>query len=377
MISNRDVKSLRLLDLWLQAVDTDEIMPLFDNAAKEYSLQKTADVDWASEPAYYRDIVQRNFSKVFEATSRKELLALFNWLLRVDERQLLRELFHYLLASAKADDPRMESLDYLPVLIDFTAVVPSLATTFVNSLGDWHNLGKSLYTKMTDGAQMLLTALFKAAQEAQGLIIEPFKVILGHMTHMSFSAFAEIVKLISLTVRHQELAPDILVESIESHSLRLLGGHGHHPAFIEHFVRSLLGVALDHIAEAIDSKSSMESLFDLKHGSELDTAVSRLRIDAGSSHLGISDHVQLTTATSPSNSIVRRLYSVDAIVRSKDNGLISFQCCQPLPHFVEACSWRLKNCGSLANSSAKLRGQSSDGLRAVLLAGGHRPKIEK
>lgn len=58
MISHRDLRSLQALDLWLRAVDTNEVMPLFESKPKEYVLPGLSMVDWSSEPQHLHKIVQ-------------------------------------------------------------------------------------------------------------------------------------------------------------------------------------------------------------------------------------------------------------------------------------------------------------------------------
>lgn len=57
MISNRDVQSLELLDLWLKQVDTEEVIPLFEKKAREFSIPHISDVDWSNESRNIRDLV--------------------------------------------------------------------------------------------------------------------------------------------------------------------------------------------------------------------------------------------------------------------------------------------------------------------------------
>lgn len=67
------------LDLWLEFVDTNQIMPLFEKNAKEYSIPKLKDVNWSEEPEYIRQIVQRKDYTTFDSldakTSMLKLLA--------------------------------------------------------------------------------------------------------------------------------------------------------------------------------------------------------------------------------------------------------------------------------------------------------------
>ena len=328
-------------------------MPLFDNEAKEYKLPKAVDVDWSTEPDHYRKIVQnRDYSQVVSLQSKEAVLALFHWLLKIDERQVLRELFSYLLNRIQTRDTTIYNLEYLSAMIDFTTVAPPLAITFATGLGDWLRLEGPVYARLVGGAHGLLTTLITAGNEAQQMIVEPFNAILRQIPHLSLSAFAELVRICSLTVQNQELALDILIESLESESARLMSGISN---VVRHSVRCLIGVALDHIAEVMEAKSPMNGLAQLKFGDRPKTATCRLRIDDRSFHsLGISDHVRLSTATSPSNSLTRRLCLMDAIIKSRDHGQITLECIHPLPYFLEDCSWKITNCGSFVTTQTML-----------------------
>lgn len=81
MTSNRDVKSMQNLDLWLDFVDTREIIPLFERNARECTVPTMVGVDWSVEPEYMVQLVKNNIyvytqkSRVREAVhSRYDLV---------------------------------------------------------------------------------------------------------------------------------------------------------------------------------------------------------------------------------------------------------------------------------------------------------------
>ena len=81
VISNRDIRSLRALDLWLSTVDTEETMPLFDTQAKEYNLSQSSTVDWSSEPDDLGKIVRgHDFSPFYIFDSLDLFTSVFRWL---------------------------------------------------------------------------------------------------------------------------------------------------------------------------------------------------------------------------------------------------------------------------------------------------------
>ena len=124
----------------------------------------------------------------------------------------------------------------------------------------WADLRSPLREALTEGAPKLLLALITAAQEAQELVVKPLSQIIRQMPHISLLTFAELVRVISLTVRSPEIALDLLLGSLEPESARLLEGL---PGVVQHFVKSLIGLALDHIDEAKETRSSEGGLLDL------------------------------------------------------------------------------------------------------------------
>lgn len=166
------------------------------------------------------------------------------------------------------------------------------------------------------------------------------------------ATFTDLVRLISLTVRSPNVALDLLLGFLEPESARLLAAP---IEVVQHFVKNLVGLALNHVDEVQDMRTSEDGLLDLKRDSGDQTVSARLRIDAHLSHpVQVSDHVRLTSATSAKNSTNQRLYSMDAIVKSSDHGKVIFKCLHPLPHYLKDCSWKLTNCGSFVTSQTMI-----------------------
>ena len=354
VISNRDIRSLRSLDLWLSAVDTEEIMPLFDKQAKEYTLPTLSTVDWSSEPDHLSKIVHDNDFSPFRTLDSPEILSVFQWLWQRQEQLLLRKIFLFLLdlVSAEVPDMRVSLPKLISTMIAFiTTTAASLATTFTTARVR-ADTGSPLHMAMTQGAPNLLIALVTAAQEVQELVVEPFRQILRQASQMSLITFAELVRIIALTVRSPDVALDLLSGSLEPESARLLAGP---PEVVQHYVKNLIGLALDHIDEVKDARSSEDGLLHLKRDNGDRTVSARLRIDAHLSRpLQVSDHIRLTSATIAKNSTSQRLYSMDAIVKSFDKGSATFECLHPIPHYLEECSWKLTNCGSFVTSQTMI-----------------------
>ena len=342
VISNRDLRSSRILDLWLEQVDTEETMPLFQTEAKEYILPGLSDVDWSKMPENWQKIVHTKHFSYFAITEDKgETTAIFEWLWRRDQRNLVREIFNFILSNLAA--LRMEPLCMLSLMVEFVNEASPLAATFVN-VDDSTAIGLDVNAKMTEEAPKLLQALILSVEEVQEVTIEPFRQLLDRTNSMSLKDFVGLVKVISLTVRSPDIALDLLLGSLEPACERLLIRVI--PIVRQHFVKCLIGLALDHIDEVKDIRSPGEGLFDLRRDEKKGFASARLRIDSKTSTPSqTSDHVRLTTASSPKNSLVQRIYSMDAIVTKVEQGSVTFECCHAIPMYVEDCSWKLTNYG--------------------------------
>lgn len=330
-------------------------MPLFDKEAREYSLATLSSVDWSNKPDYLSKIVRdHDFSPFCTFDSSELFTFVFEWLWQRQERILLREIFLFLFKRVSAEVPgtRASLPKLISTMVAFTTTTAApLATTFTTVQG-WADTGSALHKAMVEGAPKLLLALITAAQEAQELVVEPFKQILQQAPRMSIATFTDLVRLISLTVRSPNVALDLLLGSLEPESARLLAAP---IEVVQHFVKNLVGLALNHVDEVQDMRTSEDGLLDLKRDSGDQTVSARLRIDAHLSHpVQVSDHVRLTSATSAKNSTNQRLYSMDAIVKSSDHGKVIFECLHPLPHYLEDCSWKLTNCGSFVTSQTMI-----------------------
>jgi hypothetical protein len=337
------------LDLWLEFIDTREIMPLFEKNAREYNIPKLSDVDWSGEPEYLVQIVKMtNFSAFNTLESEKQYRHVFGWLLERGEKGLLLQCFKYLLA--RLTEQQDNTLIMVQTMLDVLKDAPFLSVTFAR-MNSWAALPSDVCELLRRAGPKILQAHILSANEMQEFVVDPFKRVMSRIRSMSLTDFADLVELISLTVRSPDVALDLLLECLEPESTRILPGP---PALIQHFVRNLLGIALDHIDEAAQPQITREDMLDLKlaprdPGGYLE-AESRLRIDAPVGTLATGDHVRLTTASSPVNSVTAQIYSIDALVKSFQPGLATFRCFHPLPPFVEQCSWELKNCGSFVTT---------------------------
>jgi hypothetical protein len=99
VISNRDVASMNVLDQWLHYVDTEEVLPLFENLELDYKVPKLDAVNWDSHPQLTRDVCRdNNFSSLRHITSLEEMNNVLDLLKEHNEKMRLRDVFCYILS---------------------------------------------------------------------------------------------------------------------------------------------------------------------------------------------------------------------------------------------------------------------------------------
>lgn len=341
------------LDLWFDYIDTEEVIPLFERNAREYVIPKLTEVDWTLEPDYLVQIVfNKNISAFMNLGEEGLYSHVFGWLLERNEKGLLLQSFKYLLERLRDDNSGpVKPTAILRTMLDFIRQAPFLSVTFAQ-IEPWATLPPEVYETVKSSSMKILRAHILSGNVMQEFVVKPFKRVMTQVQSMSLTDFADLVELISLTVRSSDIALDLLLECLERESMRVLRGH---TALIQHFVSNLIGIALDHNDEAAQPQFSWDELLDFKIRPETSEGYPvvecQLRIDAPvGGRLALSDHVRLTTATSPSNSIVSQKYSIDALVELLEPGLAHFRCYHPLPPFLEQCSWELQNCGSFVTT---------------------------
>lgn len=352
VISNRDAKSMRNLDLWLEHIDTDTTLPLFDQEAEEYTILTLKDVDWGSEPDFTVAIAKDGkLPWMRELTSPKQFEELFSWLLGRDQSPILFKCFDYLLLGISSNEPsrltRVSSVDILRVMLGFLRLAPSLAIAFgrMPPIEAVDEKTEELVDILEAYAQEVLTGFILSANDAKELVVAPLKSYLSRIKVLSMHQFAELVRLISLTVRIPEVAMDILLECFEPEASRLLPGR---PAAVNHFVRNLIATALEHIGEASEKSEPRKDLLKL-HLLDQDedgyqVVEVSFRIDSDNARLDNAAHVRLTTASAPANSLLEKRYSIEALVLQSEPGRAKFQCFHPLPPYYSHCQWKLTYC---------------------------------
>ncbi|KAJ2897737.1 hypothetical protein MKZ38_004413 [Zalerion maritima] len=370
VISNRDTKSMQNLDLWLEYIDTDEVLPLFDQKAKEYSLPTLSGVDWAVEPSHIVQIAKmENLAPLGEMATALELTECFKWLWEKGQRGMLLRSYEYLIATIGEEDPAfLESSVVIHTMVSFLDQAPFLSVVFSRLENRAELPGDVVLALETRGVDVLRAHIL-SINAAGALIAAPFRRALSQVASLPATGFAGLVELVALTVSSPDIAMDILLESLESESSRLLSHYD--DATIHHFAQNMIAISLNHIGEVQEEQekqSPREELLELSFVSTTDDGYSvvevNFRIDAPWRTPEPSSHVRFVTASPPSNTVLDRNYFMDALVTQSQQGIAKFQCFHPLPPFLKDCSWKLQYCGSFATTRTMF-----DAVRAVALGG--------
>ena len=348
VISNRDVRALQLLDQWLQYVDTQEVLPLFDNIGRAYKAASTKDLDWSTVAEPLRLIARdEQFSIFYSFEEDEAIVEVFEWLLVHEQKKTLRRAFEYLLSDITTTRSQRLRTTTVDTMLTYLQRAPFLVVVF-SRIGRWDHLQISDRTIFEDRAMDLLRACALAASQMQVLIVEPFRQFLSQMSHLSLQSFGDLVELISVVVRSPETALDLMIGCLEPHNSRLLTAS---PRILQYFVHHYICVAIQHIEETNESRSKREDLLDLIPGTAPDVVESRVRIDSHSlTKLSSNDHVQFT-ATLASDSVGSIAYSMDALIEKSEPGLITARCIHPIPYFLKNCSWTMDYCGSYVTTN--------------------------
>ncbi|KAF8467385.1 RNA dependent RNA polymerase-domain-containing protein [Kalaharituber pfeilii] len=369
VISNRDIQGQQILDLWLEQIDTDKVIPRFERLAREYSLPTVQEADWTTEPEFLEKVVRYSDFDVFhESTFKAEMFTeMADWLLIREERGMLLKIYRYILNSClwteeqRAQvDRRSGSIpdripDLLPHMIDFLTKAPFLAVTFIRLYeAEQLLLNPTSMQNLQSFTPKLLTALILSANEIKEFALPPFEQLTNRIRELPLATFADLVEKVALAVSHPDIVLDLLLGVLERESSRVLKGPS---KIVEHFKRNLIGIALEHMDEAAETsrgegrKNSL--LITLTQLEEVNMVHSKLRIDAPRpARLG--DHVRLLRASPPVNMPLAPMYVMDAVVEKAFTGSVTLRCIHPPPPWLERCDWRIVNCGGWVTAKTML-----------------------
>lgn len=349
------------LDLWMEYIETTKKLPLFDQHAKEYAIPTIETGDWSQEPQYIARILENNdLSGLIELGETHRLEELFSWLHERDQKSLLLRCYDHLLAKLADDVPQGEgSGTIFRKLMGFLTHAPYLSIAFGRLVQG--RVYKGAIAALLEGSAFeILRAFILSANQAEEFVATPLRAFLSTVELMSLSEFADLVQLISLTVRSPEVALNVLLGCLEPEATRILPGE---PPLVRHFVRNIIANALDHIGEAAEQCQTRDDLLEIRLLDEQEDGYAVVeipfRIDAAGGTPQTSAHVRLTAASLPKNVVVGRPYSIDALVIHSQHGLAKLVCYHPPPPFVLDCSWNMQNCGPFVTTKT-----SFDAIRA-------------
>lgn len=352
---------MRNLDLWEDYIDTEQTLPLFPREPKEYDVPKLQDVDWSlgAQPPLVVEVVKRgNISALQDVLDSSALRQFFLWLVEKEQRGLLTRCFNHLITTIRSDKV-MAPADTLRTMVEFTGTMPYVSATFAN-LGSWRELPEELNTILQNESHRLLRSVILSEAEFGDLILVPFHTILDNVELLTFTSFSDLVELIALTVHSPSTALDLLLEGLDQQSSRLLTGR---PAITQHFVRNIIGIAVEHIGVVKEEAKARDELLSIRvindeertgktrYGTQVEVS---FRIDAPGGTPLANTHVRLVTASPPSSSILDKSYSMDGLVVESRSGMAKINCFHPPPSYAEKCSWILEECGLFVTAKTML-----------------------
>ncbi|KAH6203534.1 RNA-directed RNA polymerase [Parastagonospora nodorum] len=351
VISNRDVASMRVLDQWLSYVDTQEVLPLFEKLELEYTTPKLETVAWDEQPKLVRSICRDgNLQSLSEVNSITDLQGILDLLRKNNEKKRLRDVFAHILLLAADPTYLLDDQTVMSALLRYLQAAPYLTSTFLQSAA-WSRHEKVLEDELVFQGPVIASKLILASNELAGFIRHPLSLLLHELKSLSMQDLAALVEFVALTVRTAEAGLDLLLETFEPETSRLIIGR---PTAVSQFTSSLIGIALDHIDEAAEaSKPEQEAITlvvdEYKDGHT--NVKSNVRIDSSTIRsLKGGDHVRLSVTNAPQNDAFTKLFSMDALVLIVESGTVTFKCLHDPPSFLAQCAWTVTHCGSFVTS---------------------------
>jgi len=351
VISNRDVASMNVLDQWLHYIDTEEVLPLFENEELDYKVPRLEALDWENLPDLLRCVCRdNNLSSLRHVTDIEEMESILDLLKEHNEKTRLRDVFCHLLSLEAGAMLHIGGQLVASALLHYLPDATYLTPAFFQSQ-TWKSHKPAIEDDLVPLAPVIAKGLILAANELGGFIRQPFSTLLRELKNLSLQNFAELVELIALTVRSPEAALDLLLEVLDPETPRLLVGR---PTATRQFTSSLFGIALDHIDEASNNKKAEQEsirveLEDRKDGYTIVKSI--LRVDSAmSGTLKVGDHVSMTITNSPQNDPLTKPFSMDALVANAETGAVTFRCLHTPPAYLDMCAWNVTQCGSFVTS---------------------------
>jgi hypothetical protein len=346
---------MQSLDLWLEQVDTTEVLPLFSEEAKEYTVPSRSDALPSSSPPWLRQIVVHgDLEPLTRLESIEQYTVVFKSVQSSNGKGFLLLCFKHILSNFERIVVKagpliqllLETLDTEPTLV--VALVPILS---MPETPEQQNLREILEASLLP----IMRAFILSANTMGHLILEPLTVVLSSISpgSLSLSDLADIIELAALTIRSTDLALDLFLQCLQPNAPKFMTAE---PQVVQHILRNLSAIALHHIEEAHNVAKKLPGVFDLKPYVKDKTGKvveANIRIDLTGTPKK-SSHVRLTTASLPSNVLVGSNYSIDALVTFSETGSARFEYLHPLPPYFTNCSWILEDCGPFVNAKSMI-----------------------
>lgn len=347
------MQALRALDLWLESVDTLEVLPNFPDEKPEYRLPTMSDIDWKQQSGFLNHVVRdREFQHLVEA-STIQIVELLQFCWRYNLSDIISEVYGRLLKPVGEPPLHPCTAEIINELIEFLHYRPTLVIHFAR-LCPWNRLPDELAQKVQLRAFDLLRAVMLSANKMGVLVVRHLQAILQENVSLSLMAAKDLLEIAALVVKSPELLLTISMEcqNVLSKTIKNLDDES-----ISYFCRNMYGIALDHNEEADETKDVTPGFWTLRPqkgitGKTL-LITSRRRVDAPKlSRLAVGDHVRFVASKEPVNSITLEATLFDALVEAVSDNEVKFRCFSQPPSFVQEVSWSLKHCGSFVTSQA-------------------------
>lgn len=355
VISNTDLESFRNLDMWMQSIDTMEVIPLFERVPPPLTIPQLSKADLSSYSKEVRSLFETGD---ISALDRPQLQSNITSVLQIcfehGESSLPAKIYEHYLQSSQAIAAWLVPEELLEALILGLVYTPGNVVFFAR-LSPWkEHFCDTLYRSLRAKGLHLLKATIQAANTIGAFAKEAIRIILRDMDSLPLESFQEIVEHICLLSRSPPQVLDIYLDTLESEGERLLDEC---EVAKKYFMRNMISLAIEHCEEAAESTSGKDELwtFEAYIPSVPVVLTSYRRLDAPLlARLAAGDHVRFELAKYPDNVFWTEKPTFDAIIKSSQRGLVEFRCLTCPPAYNASARWHLKHCGSFVTSKAML-----------------------
>src|SRR6186713_896845 len=99
---------MKFLDRWLQYIDTEEVLPLFERLVIDYKIPLLSNVEWKSQSPLVTAVARdKNLSHLRQLESVPDLVAILDLLNKHGEKAFLRDVITQMLSLEASCDCRI------------------------------------------------------------------------------------------------------------------------------------------------------------------------------------------------------------------------------------------------------------------------------